>query len=251
MSRCCRPGARLKCCVRIGLFYFAQILCHPEQGAVRYEASKRSPLFPAPPFFHSACGHIVAGCASPYKQGAGEFSTVIVDAGHGGFDRGGRPLAGAPEKVLALDTAQRLAKVLRSKGFRVIETRKRDTFIPLSTRTTISNRTSNSIFVSIHYNWGRRRGARGVEIYYFSPRSWRLASNILRQAVRAYPTESRGVKRNNFHVLRENRRPAVLCELGFVSNPQDNRYLQNSTYRQRIAERVAEAIVIERQSAQR
>lgn len=194
---------------------------------------------------------VVAGCASPYKQGAGEFSTVIVDAGHGGFDRGGRPLAGAPEKVLALDTAKRLAKVLRSKGFRVIETRKRDALIPLSTRTTISNRTSNSIFVSIHYNWGRRRGARGVEIYYFSPRSWRLASNILRQAVRAYPTESRGVKRNNFHVLRENRRPAVLCELGFVSNPQDNRYLQNSTYRQRIAERVAEAIVIERQSAQR
>jgi N-acetylmuramoyl-L-alanine amidase len=194
---------------------------------------------------------IVAGCASPYKQGAGEFSTVIVDAGHGGFDRGGRPLSGAPEKVLALDTAKRLAKVLRSKGFRVIETRKRDDFVPLSTRTSISNRTSDSILVSIHYNWGRRRGARGVEIYYFSPRSWRLATNILRQATRAYPTERRGVKRNNFYVLRENRRPAVLCELGFVSNPQDNRYLQNRRYRQRIAERVAEAIVIERQSARR
>ena len=192
---------------------------------------------------------IVAGCASPYKQGAGEFSTVIVDAGHGGLDRGGRPLSGAPEKALTLDTAKRLAKVLRSKGFRVIETRKRDVFVPLSTRTSISNRTSDSIFVSIHYNWGRRRGARGVEIYYYSPRAWRLASNILRQATRAYPTESRGVKRNNFHVLRENRRPAVLCELGFVSNPQDNRYLQNRTYRQRIAERVAEAIVIERQRA--
>jgi N-acetylmuramoyl-L-alanine amidase len=194
---------------------------------------------------------LIAGCASPYKQGAGEFSTVIVDAGHGGFDRGGRPLSGAPEKVLALDTAKRLAKILRSKGFRVIETRKRDVFVPLPTRTSISNRTSNSIFVSIHYNWGRRRGARGVEIYYFSARSWRLASNILRQATRAYPTESRGVKRNNFHVLRESRRPAVLCELGFVSNPQDNRYLQNRTYRQRIAERVAEAIVIERRSARR
>jgi N-acetylmuramoyl-L-alanine amidase len=194
---------------------------------------------------------IVAGCASPYKQGAGEFSTVIVDAGHGGFDRGGRPLSGAPEKVLALDTAKRLAKVLRSKGFRVIETRKRDDFVPLSTRTSISNRTSDSILVSIHYNWGRRREARGVEIYYFSPRSWRLATNILRQATRAYPTERRGVKRNNFYVLRENRRPAVLCELGFVSNPQDNRYLQNRRYRQRIAERVAEAIVIERQSARR
>ena len=176
---------------------------------------------------------------------------MVVDAGHGGIDRGGRPLSGAPEKELALDTAKRLAKVLRSKGFRVVETRKRDNFIPLPTRTAISNRTGDSIFVSIHYNWVPRRGARGVEIYYFSPRSWRLASNILRQAVRAYPTESRGVKRNNFYVLRENRRPAVLCELGFVSNPQENRYLQNRTYRQRIAEHVAEAIVIERQRAQR
>jgi N-acetylmuramoyl-L-alanine amidase len=50
-------------------------------------------------------------------------------------------------------------------------------------------------------------------------------------------------------VLRENRRPAVLCELGFVSNPQDNRYLQNGTYRQRLAERVADGIIAERQKA--
>lgn len=192
---------------------------------------------------------IFAGCASPYKQGAGEFTTVVVDAGHGGIDRGGRQISGSPEKVLALDTAKRLANVLRSKGFRVIETRKSDVFVPLGTRTAISNRTGKSIFVSIHYNWAPRRGARGIEIYFFSPRSWRLASNILRQATRAYPTESRGVKRNNFYVLRTNRRPAVLCELGFVSNPQDNRYLQNSTYRQRLAERVADGIIAERKNA--
>lgn len=192
---------------------------------------------------------IFAGCASPYKKGAGEFTTVVVDAGHGGFDRGGRQISGSPEKVLALDTAKRLANILRSKGFRVIETRKSDVFVPLGTRTAISNRTGESIFVSIHYNWAPRRGARGVEIYFFSPRSWRLASNILRQATRAYPTENRGVKRNNYYVLRTNRRPAVLCELGFVSNPQDNRYLQNSTYRQRLAERVADGIIAERQNA--
>jgi N-acetylmuramoyl-L-alanine amidase len=192
---------------------------------------------------------ILAGCASPYRRGAGDFNTVVVDAGHGGFDRGGRPVSGAPEKILALDTTRRLAKVLRSKGFRVIETRTRDTFVPLGARTAASNKTGGSIFVSIHYNWVPRRGARGIEIYYFSPRSWRLASNILRQATRAYPTEDRGVKRNNYYVLRENRRPAVLCELGFVSNPQDNRYLQNGTYRQRLAERVADGIIAERQKA--
>ncbi len=193
---------------------------------------------------------IFAGCASPYRQGAGDFSTVIVDAGHGGFDRGGRPVSGAPEKVIALDTAKRLAKVLRSKGFRVIETRTSDAFVPLGARTAVSNRMGNSIFVSVHYNWAPRRGARGIEIYYFSPRSWRLASNILRQTTRAYPTENRGVKRARFYVLRMNRRPAVLCELGFVSNPQDNRYLQNRTYRQRLAERIADGIVAERGKSQ-
>ena len=193
---------------------------------------------------------IFAGCASPYRQGAGPFNTVIVDAGHGGFDRGGRPVSGAPEKVLALDTAKRLANILRSKGFRVIETRTSDVFVPLGARTAISNRTGDSIFVSVHYNWAPRRGARGIEIHYYSPRSWRLASNILRQTTRAYPTENRGVKRARFYVLRMNRRPAVLCELGFVSNPQDNRYLQNRTYRQRLAERIADGIVAERGKSQ-
>ncbi|HEY5741246.1 MAG TPA: N-acetylmuramoyl-L-alanine amidase [Terrimicrobiaceae bacterium] len=192
---------------------------------------------------------VLTGCASPYKQGAGKFETVIVDAGHGGFDRGGRSISGAPEKLLALDTARRLAKVLEKSGFRVIETRTGDVFIPLGSRTARSNSTAGSIFVSIHYNWAPRRGARGIEIYFYSPRSWRLASNILRETTRAYPTENRGVKRNNFYVLRKNRRPAVLCELGFVSNPEDNRYLQNSKYRQRVAERVAAGIVAERKGA--
>ena len=189
----------------------------------------------------------LAGCVSPYKQGAGKFDTVIIDAGHGGHDRGGRAISGSPEKVLALDTARRLAAILRTKGFRVIETRTRDVFVPLGSRVASCNSTGSSIFVSIHYNWAPRRGARGVEVYYSSPRSWRLASNILRQATR----DNRSVKRSNFYVLRENRRPAVLCELAFLSNTLDNRYAQNSQYRQRLAELVAAGIVAERQSAER
>ena len=193
----------------------------------------------------------LAGCISPYKQGAGKFDTVIIDAGHGGHDRGGRAISGSPEKVLALDTARRLAAILRTKGFRVIETRTRDAFVSLGSRVASSNSTRNSIFVSIHYNWAPRRGARGVEVYYFSPRSWRLASNILRQATRAYPAGNRGIKRNNFYVLRENRRPAVLCELAFLSNTLDNRNAQSSLNRQRLDEFVEAGIDAERQSAER
>lgn len=205
-------------------------------------------LFPAGVFL--ALLIFLVGCSSsfgPYGSGAGHFDTVIVDAGHGGHDRGARSVRGSPEKDVALDTARRLAAVLRKKGFRVIETRRSDSFISLGQRVAVSNRTNNAIFVSIHYNWSRRSAARGMEIYYYSPRSQRLAANILQKSLRAYPTLNRGVKRISYYVLRNNRRPAVLCELGFLSNPQDNQYAQNPHYRQKLAEQIAAGIIAEKQ----
>ncbi|MFZ4780159.1 MAG: N-acetylmuramoyl-L-alanine amidase family protein [Terrimicrobiaceae bacterium] len=180
-----------------------------------------------------------------YGPGAGNFSTVIVDAGHGGHDQGAKACAGAPEKMLTLDTARRLAAVLRSRGIHVIETRTGDFFVPLGGRTAISNRSSQAVFVSVHYNWTKRRGAHGIEVYYNSRRSMRLAANILRETLGAYRTNNRGIKNRGFYVLRNNRRPAVLCELGFVSNPDDNRNLQSAAVRQRLAERIAAGILAE------
>lgn len=190
----------------------------------------------------------VGGCTSDLSSrgDVGHFHTVIVDAGHGGSDTGARAKSGQNEKYIALDTAKRLARELRGRGFRVIETRQDDRFIPLGNRTDISNRTSGCIFVSVHYNWARRSGPRGIEIYYYNPRSRPLAANILQRVARVYPTSNRGVKRNNYFVLRNNRRPAVLCELGFVSNPQDNRYVQNPACRQELAEQIANGIVASR-----
>jgi len=189
---------------------------------------------------------MLSSCSSLYESGAGNFNTVIVDAGHGAFDTGARAVSGSPEKLLTLDTAERLTRILRRKGFHVVETRPREYFVPLGRRTDISNRTSGSIFVSIHYNSSPRPSARGIEIYYYNARSRRLAGNILRQTLRAYPAVNRGVKRNTYYVLTHNRRPAVLCELGFLTNPQDNRYAQNRSYRQRLAEGIAAGIMAER-----
>jgi len=181
-----------------------------------------------------------------YGPGAGFFHTVVVDAGHGGHDLGAKARSGAPEKVLALDTAQRLATVLRQNGIRVVETRTSDRFVSLAGRVALSNKTPQSVFVSVHYNWTKRRGAQGIEIYYNSRRSMRLAANVLRETVGAYRTPNRGIKNRGFYVLRNNRRPAILCELGFVSNPEDNRNLQSPVVRQRLAERVAAGILAER-----
>lgn len=192
----------------------------------------------------------MAGCTSYGPLGAGNFSTVVVDAGHGGHDLGGRARAGRNEKDLALDTAKRLATNLRRRGFRVIMTRDGDYFISLGQRVAISNGQSNSIFVSIHYNWDRGSSGHGVETYYYSPRSARLAANVNRELARSYDTRNRGVKQRGFYVLRKNRRPAILVEGGFVSNPRENAVLQSASGRQRIADAVARGIVAERQGRQ-
>ena len=185
----------------------------------------------------------LSGCASsPY--GVGRFGTVVLDAGHGGLDRGAKGMDGrSVEKVYALDTAKRIERGLRARGYRVIMTRKRDYFVPLPSRVAISNRQRGAVFVSIHYNWTRRSAVSGTETFYYNSRSYPLAANIQREVDRVAPTPNRGVKRSRFHVLRNNARPAALVELGFMSNPRELRLIRSASYRQRLADAVVRGIV--------
>jgi N-acetylmuramoyl-L-alanine amidase len=191
------------------------------------------------PLLAILCALACAGCGA----GIGTFGTVVVDAGHGGWDRGGISRAGMNEKDLALDTAKRLKSALQWRGYRVIMTRTNDNFIPLDTRVAIANRTFNAIFVSVHYNWDKGSSGHGVETFYCTPRSQRLAANVQKNLARAYPTLNRGVKRGCWiRVLRKNAKPAILVECGFVSNYSENAFLQKGSGRQRIADAIARGI---------
>ena len=192
-------------------------------------------------FFLSACGSF-----SSHRTGTGFFDTVVVDAGHGGHDRGARAVKGNHEKVLALDISQRVSRILRASGLRVVETRAGDYFVPLDKRVSISSRSRDSVFVSIHLNWARRSRASGVETFFYSSRSSRLAANIQREIIRPYGAKNRGTKPGRVYVLRKNKRPAVLVELGFVSNSNENNSLQKSHIRQKLAEAVARGILAEK-----
>ena len=77
-------------------------------------------------------------CATSASAASGSSTTVVVDAGHGGHDRGGIPGQRIAEKEMTLDVAQRLKKILAGDGYRVVMTRENDVFIPLGTR--IGNR---------------------------------------------------------------------------------------------------------------
>lgn len=93
---------------------------------------------------------------------------VAVDAGHGGEDRGARGPKGLSEKEAALEIALDLKKALEGQGFQVLLTRAGDTFVPLWNRARLANEAGADLFLSLHLNAARSRGARGSEVYFLS-----------------------------------------------------------------------------------
>jgi N-acetylmuramoyl-L-alanine amidase len=168
--------------------------------------------------------------------------TVVIDAGHGGYDRGGVPGQRIAEKDKTLDVALRLRRILQADGYKVIMTRDQDVFVPLGTRVTIANSHRNATFISIHFNCSTRLGANGIETYYYSSDSAGLAASIHRNVVASAPTENRGIRRRGFFVLRKAAIPAVLVECGFLTNPTEGRLAQTDGYRQKLAEQIARGI---------
>src|SRR6266536_2354826 len=174
------------------------------------------------------------------------FTTVVVDAGHGGKDNGAYRRFGGAEKIATLDVAQRLNRKLRESELKTVMTRSSDVFIPLDERVAIENSQKNAIFVSIHFNDSRRRGIHGFETYYHSGDSFDLANRIQGKLMTIPHSTNRGVHTANFRVLRLAYYPAVLVECGFLSNRSEGNQARDWEYRELLADRIAEAIVEQR-----
>src|SRR6266853_3218824 len=114
------------------------------------------------------CGSSYAARASRTSESSGSLATVVIDAGHGGHDRGGIPGQRIAEKDMTLAVAQRLRSVLSTSGYRVVMTRSTDVFVPLGGRVAIANSYRNAVFVCIHFNATGRSGASGIETYFYS-----------------------------------------------------------------------------------
>src|SRR2546421_4668901 len=175
-------------------------------------------------------------------EGSRPSTTIVIDAGHGGFDRGGIPRQRVPESMMNLDVAQRLKAVLQAYGYRVVMTRDSDVFIPLGTRVAIANSYRDAIFVCVHFNATPRSSASGIETYFYSSQSLQLASAIHYYVAGGAPSANRGVRRRGFYVLRNTRIPAVLVECGFLTNPTEAQYAQSTVYRQKLAEEIGRGV---------
>ncbi len=189
---------------------------------------------------------LLSGCETLVKDTSRTYRTVVIDAGHGGHDNGATSRWGGREKDAALEVARRLEPKLQAAGFHTVMTRSDDRFIALEQRVSISNRQSNSIFVSIHFNDTRARRIHGMEIYYRSACSRAIAREVLAEIVALPGASSRGVKTANYRVLRRNRYPAVLVECGFLSNRAEATRSATAGYREQLAQAIAAGIVDQR-----
>ena len=176
------------------------------------------------------------------------FDTVVIDAGHGGYDRGGGPGQRIAESTYTLDTAKRLQRALKQRGFRTVMTRDQDVFVTLRDRVAIGASYRNAVFISVHYNSGSRLDASGYETYYYRSDSFGLASRLHAAQLATLPIEDRHVRRRAFYVLRNPSTPAVLCEGGFLTNPQEAATIVTSAYRERWAQNIADALAQQRRS---
>jgi N-acetylmuramoyl-L-alanine amidase len=175
------------------------------------------------------------------RPGPKGFSTVVIDAGHGGKDSGARG-HGMMEKTYALDISQRLRAKL-SPSFRVVMTRTDDRFIELDERVRIANRAGSAVLVSIHLNHGRRYRA-GPETYWWRVDSYALSRRMQQNMTAVCPHESgnAGLVRRRLRLTRNPTIPCLLVECGYLSNARDARLLASSAYRDRLAESLARAI---------
>ncbi len=168
--------------------------------------------------------------------------TIVIDPGHGGADLGATD-SYVYEKHINLDVARRLERSLTEAGFKAILTRSRDEFISLSERSVIANRQRKAIFVSIHFNSSYKTSAFGIETYYRSAGSEKLAKFVQTELVRNCRLPDRGVKTANYAVLRNTKHTCILVEGGFVSNKTDRTAMCDPLYRQIVADSIARALV--------
>ncbi|TKD70251.1 N-acetylmuramoyl-L-alanine amidase [Pseudalkalibacillus hwajinpoensis] len=176
------------------------------------------------------------------KQNLNSKETVVLDAGHGGNDSGAQGIT-TFEKILTLRTTSTIAEKLKSAGVRVILTRDSDTYISLGERTTISEQYNADAFVSIHFDSTVDPTANGTTTYYYEQSDMSLASAIHNKIGDDTSLRDRGIRFGNYYVLRNNRQPSVLLELGFLSNPWEEQLVNRIDYQAEITTEIADGIL--------
>lgn len=178
------------------------------------------------------------------KKGPLQSKVIVLDPGHGGNDGGTTGILGTQEKFLTLKTALLLKKQLEEKGATVILTRSNDSYVPLSDRTFFSNQFRCDAYISLHYDSFDNKNANGITVFYYNQSSGKsLAANLHSYFLTASGLNNRNIQFGNLQVLRDNEQPAVLIELGFLSNEQEEKQVQTDNYQQSVSQAIINGVM--------
>ena len=175
------------------------------------------------------------------KKHTGGKKYVVIDAGHGGSDCGAIR-NNINEKDITLDVSKRVQKLLEKKGYVVEMTRTDDTYVSLQDRVDISEIFNPDIFVSIHVNSSNSETPTGLETHYYKDNSLTLAKHIHASMLNNIKSKDRGLFKSKFYVINHTTAPAILVEIGFISNPNERAQLVTESRKNATAKAIAEGI---------
>ncbi|WP_269412106.1 N-acetylmuramoyl-L-alanine amidase family protein [Lentibacillus daqui] len=170
--------------------------------------------------------------------------TIVIDAGHGGTDTGAISTSGVFEKDLTYETASLLKKILTTIGADVIMTREHDDYITLATRANLANMNETDAFISIHYNSVQELPeVTGISTFYYDKANKQLAEVVQTNIIGETKANDRGISFADFQVLRDNIKPAILLELGFLSNQETEQKLLDKNYQQLMVDGITKGLL--------
>ncbi|UVI27807.1 N-acetylmuramoyl-L-alanine amidase [Paenibacillus spongiae] len=179
---------------------------------------------------------------TPEKPSNGTYK-VVIDAGHGGKDPGAPAVNGRHEKEFNLAVALKVKALLdKEPKLKAYMTRANDTFIELDDRVKIANDLKADVFVSIHANRASSASVTGTETYYNRANSKEFANVMHKHLVAATGFKDRSVRTAGFRVIKYTTMPAVLLEVGYLSNKGDTEALYNEAKQNRMAEEIVAGI---------
>lgn len=156
-------------------------------------------------------------------------ATIVIDAGHGGHDPGAVN-QDMYEKHLTLNTALKLQHRLASTGANIIMTRSDDQYISLSGRVSDSLNSHADVFISLHYDAvATPNSINGTTTYYYSDSDQGLAEAVNSSLASNSPLSNNGTRVGNYYVLRNNSRPSLLLELGYMNSDTDLEYIDRKS----------------------
>lgn len=167
---------------------------------------------------------------------------VVIDPGHGGYDAGCMA-EGYKEKDINLDLSKRVKLLLEKAGVKVYMTRSDDSTLSLKERVDFTNNINPTAFVSIHVNSSTSSAPEGIDTHWYTNQSIPLARKIQNSLMKRVDAVDRGIKKNMFYVIHHTPVPAVLVEVGFLSNPKERREILTHSRKQKTSQAIAEGVI--------